>query len=108
MKNLVLCGEIIANKYRGDHSTLIPSLRHQRRFPGLWKNITKVLVSQDFSFNGLSPCIGFFLGNGSSIRFWRDEWIEGVVLKDAFPRIYALSIKKFGKVKEFGFRSNKE
>ena len=51
----------------------------------------------------MSPSIGFSLGDGSRIRFWADEWIEGVVLKKAFPRIFDLSVNKLGKVKEFGF-----
>ena len=68
----------------------------------MWKNITKVVASEDFRFNGPSSNVGFILGDGSSIHFWRDEWIEGVVLKDVFPRIFALSVNKLGKVKEFG------
>ena len=36
---------IIVSKYEGDHLDIIPSLRHQRRFYGMWKNITKVMGS---------------------------------------------------------------
>ena len=97
---------IIDSKYGGDQYDLIPSLRHQRRFSGLWKNITKIMGSQDFPLNGSSPCIGYSLGDGNCIQFWKDEWIEDVVLKDAFPRIFALAVNKSGKVKEFGVWSN--
>ena len=72
----------------------------------MWKNITKVMGSQDFQFNGTSSCIGFSLKNDNCIHFWEDEWIEGVVLKDDFPKIFALSVNKLGKVKEFGIQSN--
>ena len=67
----------------------------------MWKNITKFMGCYDF----LSR-IGFSLGDGRCIRFWWDEWIDGVVLKSAFPRIYALSTNKFGKVHEFGCLRN--
>ena len=72
----------------------------------MWRNITKVLHTQDFCINGSSSCIGFSFGDGSRIRFWVDEWIEGFVLKVAFPRIFALLVNKLGKVNEFGFQSN--
>ena len=72
----------------------------------MWNNITKGLDNQNFFFYGPSSCIGFSLGDDSCVRFLGDEWIEDVVLKDAFPRIFALSVNKLGKVKEFGFQCN--
>ena len=72
----------------------------------MWNNITKGLDNQNFFFYGPSSCIGFSFGDGSRIHFWGDEWIEGVVLRDDFPRIFVLSVNKLGKVKDFGFRNN--
>ena len=43
---------IIDSKYEGVHTDLIPSLRHKRRFSGLWKNVTKFLENQDNILNG--------------------------------------------------------
>nr|GEX70371.1 RNA-directed DNA polymerase, eukaryota, reverse transcriptase zinc-binding domain protein [Tanacetum cinerariifolium] len=34
------------------------------------------------------------LGNGQSTSFWEDNWINGGVLKDVFPRLYALEMCK--------------
>ncbi|KAE8663292.1 RING-H2 finger protein ATL79-like [Hibiscus syriacus] len=39
--------------------------------------------------------------NGHSVVFWNDVWLGEVPLKDLFPRLYALSINKMGKVVEF-------
>ena len=97
---------IIASKYGGDHSDLFLSLNNQRRFSGTWKNITKFLGCQNSHSFGFLSGIGFSLGNGRCIRFWLDEWIDGVVLKSTFPRIYALSTNKFGRVHEFGRMKN--
>ena len=98
---------IITSKYGGGgFFDLFPFLGHQRRFSGIWKNITKVMGSQDFQVNDPSSSVGFSLGNGGCIRFWEDDWIGGIMLKYAFPRIFALSVNKLGKVKEFGFWSN--
>ncbi|XVF85699.1 hypothetical protein PTKIN_Ptkin17bG0137300 [Pterospermum kingtungense] len=40
----------------------------------------------------------FPIGNGAQILFWSQEWIDGIILKICFPRIYALAISKEGKV----------
>nr|GFA19154.1 RNA-directed DNA polymerase, eukaryota, reverse transcriptase zinc-binding domain protein [Tanacetum cinerariifolium] len=34
------------------------------------------------------------LGNGDTTAFWEDNWISGNVLKDLYPRIYALETCK--------------
>ena len=93
---------IIASKYGGDHSGLFPLTVHHRRFSGLWKNITKPICSHDSQSNAFLSSFGYSFGDGGCIRFWWDSWIDGVVLKSAFPRIFALSTNKEGKVREFG------
>ncbi|OMP01365.1 hypothetical protein COLO4_11923 [Corchorus olitorius] len=44
----------------------------------------------------------FTVGNGECIFFWSDMWIENVVPKEHFPRIFALACNKLGKVKDYG------
>ncbi|XVF38655.1 hypothetical protein REPUB_Repub20aG0121200 [Reevesia pubescens] len=46
--------------------------------------------------------LGCLLGSGDRINFWSDDWVEYGTLKSRFPRIFALAIKKVGKVNEFG------
>ncbi|KAE8721771.1 transmembrane emp24 domain-containing protein p24delta3-like [Hibiscus syriacus] len=48
------------------------------------------------------------LNYGKSIDFWNDYWTEVASLKESFPRIYGLAIKKSGCVNEFGSESNGE
>ena len=93
---------IIVSKYGGDLSDLIPNIGHHRRFSSMWKNIVKVSFSNNMFFDIFSSGVGFSIGDGSKIRFWLDAWIDGVTLKFTFSRIYALSINKGGKVREFG------
>ncbi|XWS10695.1 hypothetical protein CRYUN_Cryun38cG0019600 [Craigia yunnanensis] len=50
--------------------------------------------------------MGFSLVDGSKISFWWDNWNEGGVLKLVFLRIFALSVNKDGKVKDFGYWIN--
>ncbi|WRX15676.1 Reverse transcriptase zinc-binding domain - like 5 [Theobroma cacao] len=46
--------------------------------------------------------MGFLIGNDRKIDFWNEQWIDGIKLKDEFPRVYALAIKKNGTVDNFG------
>ena len=34
------------------------------------------------------------VGNGSSVRFWHDNWCEAGILKRIFPRLFAISLQK--------------
>ncbi|XVF79053.1 hypothetical protein PTKIN_Ptkin14bG0188900 [Pterospermum kingtungense] len=81
---------------------LLPEVRSFRQFSATWRNIMKPLLSADDFADTLLLGFGYSLGNGESIRFWHHEWIPGVILRFSFPRIYALSVNKEGKVKDFG------
>nr|GEY11935.1 RNA-directed DNA polymerase, eukaryota, reverse transcriptase zinc-binding domain protein [Tanacetum cinerariifolium] len=55
-----------------------------------WTNIVsevEVLKQQGVNF---FDYLQLNVGNGDSINFWEDRWLEGAVLKDKFPRLYAL------------------
>nr|GEW55739.1 RNA-directed DNA polymerase, eukaryota [Tanacetum cinerariifolium] len=47
----------------------------------LWTRVIKAIHGVDGKLN---------VGNGDSINFWEDRWLEGAVFKDKFPRLYAL------------------
>ena len=92
---------IIVSKYGGESDGLTPCIGNQRRFSKLWTNITKPFCQQRNQIGAPSDC-RYCLGDGRNIRFWWDEWIEGVVLRLAFPRIFALAANKEGKVRDLG------
>ncbi|EOY06145.1 Uncharacterized protein TCM_020961 [Theobroma cacao] len=50
--------------------------------------------------------IGYLIGSGTGINFWDDQWIDGIILRSTFSRIFSLANKKFGKVYEFGYWDN--
>ncbi|XVF83508.1 hypothetical protein PTKIN_Ptkin16aG0494200 [Pterospermum kingtungense] len=77
-----------------------------KKFSILWKNITKSLFNDGVFGDIIKSNTGFSVGNGERIDFWECEWISGVVIKDVFPRVYALAIKKSGKISEFGYFLN--
>jgi len=36
--------------------------------------------------------VGRRIGNGQNTSFWSDPWLEGVVLRDRFMRLFELSV----------------
>nr|GEZ54168.1 RNA-directed DNA polymerase, eukaryota, reverse transcriptase zinc-binding domain protein [Tanacetum cinerariifolium] len=59
-----------------------------------WLNIVKeVSVLQAKGVN-VMKYVRVKLGNGESTSIWEDNWINGGVLKDVFPRLYALEMCK--------------
>ncbi|XVF13719.1 hypothetical protein REPUB_Repub08aG0231800 [Reevesia pubescens] len=97
---------VIDSKYGGDDSLILPFYGHARNFSWLWKNISLPLFSNDSCSSVFSSNLCFSLGNGNRIRFWVDEGVENVILRERFPRIYSLAINKDGVVKDFGCWSN--
>ncbi|GKA74573.1 hypothetical protein Tco_0780875 [Tanacetum coccineum] len=57
----------------------------------------EVYVQMGVGINLLN-CMQMKLGNGDKTAFWEDIWIGHIVLKDLYPRIYALETCKFVKV----------
>ena len=42
------------------------------------------------------------VGNGSSILFWHDRWVEAGVLKEKFPRLFSVSLQKQSYIYQMG------
>ncbi|GJS10401.1 RNA-directed DNA polymerase, eukaryota [Tanacetum coccineum] len=53
----------------------------------------KVRVLQGRGIN-VADYIRLKLGNGENTRFWVDKWYEGGVIKELFPRMFALELNK--------------
>ncbi|GKA32928.1 hypothetical protein Tco_0719295 [Tanacetum coccineum] len=67
-------------------------------YPSYWMDIVheiNVLKKQGIN---LLNCMQMKLGNGDKPAFWEDKWIGNIVLKDLYPRIYALETCKYVKV----------
>nr|GEV17245.1 RNA-directed DNA polymerase, eukaryota [Tanacetum cinerariifolium] len=59
-----------------------------------WCSILRELeVLKSKGFNFLSHC-SKRIGDGCRTRFWQDRWLAGMVLRDSFPRIFALELDK--------------
>ncbi|KAG5616403.1 hypothetical protein H5410_016227 [Solanum commersonii] len=51
---------------------------------GLWKSICK-LKAEFFQNTKLAA------GNGIQIRFWKDRWLDNIILREEFPRLFQIA-----------------
>ncbi|KAE8687812.1 Beta-adaptin-like protein A [Hibiscus syriacus] len=68
----------------------------------IWKGIVNNYMKDDDIGGCLRSNTKTQLGSGKSISFWNDFWVNNLPLKIQFPRIFALSNNKRGKVADFG------
>lgn len=97
---------VFTEKYGGNPIDLLPSSQNKNQFSVLWKNIMSPLMNSDDYAETLQSGMGFAIGNGANILFWSQEWVSGLILKVAFPRIFVLAVVKEGRVRDYGFVSN--
>ncbi|RVW41542.1 LINE-1 reverse transcriptase-like [Vitis vinifera] len=54
---------------------------------GLWKAISKM-------GHKVTPFVGFVVGDGEKVKFWKDKWCETIPLSEVFPSLFALASNK--------------
>ncbi|OMO92976.1 reverse transcriptase [Corchorus capsularis] len=93
--------KVIIGKNKLVDDSIIPS-GNIRHCSAIWNAISKPLRSGDslslFTKSGLMISVG----DGKRVKFWEDNWVNGLILKEAFPRIFALAVSKVGKAVDFG------
>ncbi|PWA38082.1 hypothetical protein CTI12_AA584640 [Artemisia annua] len=93
--------KLIDAKYGRIKFSLSPKIPSKASVSPVWKKITDILHSRSPSGvvanKGLVHCVG----KGNCTRFWDDHWVEGHILKNSFPRIFALAANKSGSVCDF-------
>ena len=99
--------KVIDEKNGMNEGAIIPSIGN-RNSSALWKVISRPLSGDDslslFTRSGMMISVG----DGKRVNFWKDNWANGVILKDAFPCIFALACSKDGKAYEFGCYEDNE
>ncbi|XP_071708881.1 uncharacterized protein [Rutidosis leptorrhynchoides] len=59
-----------------------------------WANINRCLISLHDNHRSLDSVFTINIGNGMSTWFWHDRWLNGSILRENFPRLYALETEK--------------
>nr|GEV56627.1 reverse transcriptase domain-containing protein [Tanacetum cinerariifolium] len=64
-----------------------------------WTSIVKEARSLKGTGINVVDLIRLKLGNGDSSSFWEDKWYAGGVIKELFPRLYALELHKHATIR---------
>ncbi|KAE8721931.1 pentatricopeptide repeat-containing protein [Hibiscus syriacus] len=99
--------KVICCKYNLDPSLLLFNEKLPTHASWIWKSVVLNHFKNDQFGAKFRSNFKVRVGDGGSIRFWLDSWAHDSPLKVIFPRLYVLSINKYGKLYEFGeFRSS--
>ena len=58
------------------------------------------MVDDNFT-SVLLNCLSFAVGDGTSIFFWHDKWVENGCLKDLFPSLFVLPSQPLGFISDY-------
>ncbi|XP_071728556.1 uncharacterized protein [Rutidosis leptorrhynchoides] len=88
--------------FRGKLMNNVSSLNTSQISP-IWKDLIN-LQGIDSAHCIVGPNVwNWVLGDGASILFWYDTWVDGLILKDEFPSLFFLCVQKTACVKSFHY-----
>ena len=58
-----------------------------------WKDVKKV-CGKGLQRNWFDCRLQWRVGDGKCVKFWEDRWVDGLALKENFPRLYSISQNK--------------
>ncbi|GMI85885.1 hypothetical protein like AT4G29090 [Hibiscus trionum] len=95
-KNVICCANNLAN------SNIVPPHINNRMSSWIWKGVVNNFYRADDMGNKLRNLFRLQIGDGKFIAFWQDKWLGDAPLMFSFPRIFALSSNRYGKVVDYG------
>ncbi|GKV32374.1 hypothetical protein SLEP1_g40985 [Rubroshorea leprosula] len=92
---------VMEKYYRGRDAIGVESVR-KRRLSKVWGDIVSIGRDVEVSKEVIRDGFLWKLGEGNSIRFWMDRWLEGHALEEIYLRLKYVSSKKESRVQEMG------
>ncbi|GKV28626.1 hypothetical protein SLEP1_g37648 [Rubroshorea leprosula] len=93
---------VVREKYYGGRSEVDITAVEYSRVSKLWRDIIKIGGQSLRLRNMLVEGFKWEVGEGNKVDFWQERWVGDKTLRDLCPRLYALAVKKEGKVSEMG------
>ncbi|GKV12577.1 hypothetical protein SLEP1_g23703 [Rubroshorea leprosula] len=93
---------VVREKYYGGRSEVDITTIEGPRVSKLWRDIIRMGGQSSRLKNMLVEGFKWEVGEGNKVDFWLERWVGEKTLRDLCPRLYALSVKKEGKVNEMG------
>ncbi|GKV31443.1 hypothetical protein SLEP1_g40129 [Rubroshorea leprosula] len=94
---------VVREKYYGGRREVDISMIDCLKVSKIWRDIIRIGGLSLKLRNMLVKGFKWEAGEGNRVGFWSDRWIGDKSLRDLFPRLFALSMKKEGKVSEMGY-----
>ncbi|KAK2654068.1 hypothetical protein Ddye_013924 [Dipteronia dyeriana] len=66
------------------------------------KSVGSLLKDGSHTARVIRNSFSAIIGCGDRVQFWNEVKIEGKPLREVFPRVFVLALKKLGTVKDFG------
>ncbi|GKV16128.1 hypothetical protein SLEP1_g26814 [Rubroshorea leprosula] len=94
--------QVVREKYYGGRKEVdITGVESGRMFK-IWSDVVKIGGMAVGLRNLLVNGFKWEVGDGKRVGFWRTIWVGDKSLRDLFPRLYELAVKKEGLVSEMG------
>ncbi|GKV51081.1 hypothetical protein SLEP1_g57759 [Rubroshorea leprosula] len=94
---------VVREKYYGGRREVDITAIECARTSKLWGDIIRIGGQSWKHRNMLAEGFKWEVGEGNKVAFWHEWWVGDKNLRDLFPRLFELSMKKEGKVAEMGF-----
>ncbi|GKV29207.1 hypothetical protein SLEP1_g38153 [Rubroshorea leprosula] len=93
---------VVREKYYGGRREVDITTIECLKVSKIWRDIIRIGGLSLKLRNMLVEGFKWEVGEGNRVGFWSDRWIGVKSLRNLFPRLFALSVKKDGKVSEMG------
>lgn len=100
--NQPMWGKVVRSKYGCERGGIWPAKENQKKTSLVWRKVAAVLEPTHGMNKFLVEGFKIRIGNGKKASFWEDMWVPNVILKEMYPRMYALARNKEGKVSDNG------
>ncbi|GKV01549.1 hypothetical protein SLEP1_g14096 [Rubroshorea leprosula] len=96
---------VLWEKYYGGRKEVDVTSVVNWNMSGVWKDIMGLGSGSERLVAMLGEGFKWKVGNGSCVHFWHDKWVGDKPLRNLFPRLYALAIRRDGQLKDMGYWS---
>ncbi|GKU95930.1 hypothetical protein SLEP1_g9226 [Rubroshorea leprosula] len=93
---------VVREKYYGGRREVDITSVECFKMSKIWRDIIRIGGLSLNLRNMLVEGFKWEVGEGNRVVFWADRWMGVKSLRDLFPRLFALAVKKEGKVSEMG------
>ncbi|KAG5552584.1 hypothetical protein RHGRI_010610 [Rhododendron griersonianum] len=81
-------------KYNMGLNSWFPNMETNRMVSCLWRDILQIKSRNPLAFNKFMENIRLIVGDGNSLKFWTDPWVNGKCLSSLYPRFFNICLIK--------------